>query len=153
MAFYSQTTLKLVECNLDDMNPELFPWVSEQLFTAGARDVWCTPMIMKGGRPASCLSVLADPEKLEKLLEILFTETSTLGVRVSEVSRLELSRSMRTVQTPYGAVEVKIAQRPDGALLNVAPEFSSCRELARKHQVPLKSVYQAALKAYEQSEA
>ena len=145
---YRRNLLSVLECNIDDMNPEVFPWVSEKLFTAGARDVWLTPIIMKLGRPASCLSVLCDKEKIDSLLSIVFSETTTIGVRLSAVERIELDREKVAVQTPYGAVELKLAKDEQGNVLNVAPEYSSARKCACESGAALKEVYESAHHAF-----
>ena len=134
-------------CNLDDMNPEHVPYVMDLLFSAGARDAWCTPIIMKGGRPGFTLNVLCEPESRLQILEILFSETSTLGVRWTEMQRQELKREIQTIETEYGSVEVKVALDKQGRIMNIAPEHRDCRKLAESKGVPLKDIYQAAMLA------
>lgn len=140
--------LCLLECNIDDMNPEYFPHVFEQLFTAGCRDTWITPILMKNGRPAHCLSVLCELTDEAKMAGIVFAETSTLGIRRTEVERLELQRRHEEVITPFGPVRLKIATATDGKILNVAPEHSDCRALAKANNIALKEVYQLAIAAF-----
>lgn len=139
-------SLVLLETNLDDMNPEIYDYVFERLFAAGARDVWLTPIQMKKGRPAQVLSVLARPVEREALTDILLAETTTLGVRVQPVTRVAVEREMREVATVYGVIAVKIGHAPDGTV-NVAPEHDACRRIAAERGVPLKIVYQAAIAA------
>jgi uncharacterized protein (DUF111 family) len=147
MANYSSSRHLLLETNIDDMSPELVPHVFDLLFEAGARDVWSTPIIMKGGRPAFCLSVLFDAEIEESICELVFRETSTLGVRVQELVRHELAREIRAVKTHLGVVNVKLALGSDGKILNAAPEYADCRRLAVENTVPIKEIYRLALDA------
>jgi pyridinium-3,5-bisthiocarboxylic acid mononucleotide nickel chelatase len=151
MATYKKTTLRLIECNLDDMNPEYFPYITERLFAAGARDVWLKPIIMKGGRPANCYSVLCEHNKELPICELLFSETTTLGLRVSSVERYELERDTKVVETTFGRIPVKVAYDENGRVLNAAPEFSACRDLAQANSAPLKEVYDGALAAWRKS--
>jgi len=139
-------SLLLIETNLDDLNPELYDHVMERLFAAGARDVFFAPIHMKKNRPAVLLSVLADPERRDALTEILFDETSTLGVRVAPVERLRVERELREVETRYGRVRVKIGKDPGGHV-NVAPEYEDCKRLAVEAGVALKRIYQEATAA------
>jgi len=132
-----------IATNIDDSSPELYEHVLEQLFSAGARDVWLTPAQMKKNRPGIVLHVLAEPAGREALAALVMRETSAIGVRFQPVQRRILSRELITVGTEYGAVQVKIARAPDGTV-NVAPEYDDCRRIARERGVPLKLVYQAA---------
>jgi hypothetical protein len=125
------------------MNPQLYEPVFESLSLAGALDVTLLPVIMKKSRPAVILKVLCEKKKEKKLLEILFRETTTLGVRSYGVTRFELTRVIRSVRTPYGPVEVKVGQDSSGRPVNLSPEFSSCLRLSKKRGIPLKKVYQA----------
>jgi len=139
--------LVMLETNVDDMNPEFFDHVMERLFTAGALDVFYTPILMKKSRPAVLVSVLADPERADQLADILFRETSTFGVRRREVLRQCLDREWREVDTPYGTVRVKIGLL-DGEEVSAAPEYEDCRRLAGERGVPVMEVYQAAQAAF-----
>jgi len=136
----------LLETNIDDANPEIYEHVFEQLFAAGARDVWLTPVLMKKGRPGTLLSVIGDVAARDTLAAIVLRETSALGVRFRAVQRIVASREQIEVDTEYGRVAVKIGRAPDGTV-NVAPEYESCRAAAREHSVALKLVYRAALAA------
>jgi len=140
--------LALIETNIDNMNPEIFGHVMDALFEAGALDVYYTPIIMKKSRPATEVSVLAEPPLVDTLSEILFRETTTLGIRVTEVGRRCLEREWHRVETDYGLVRVK-AGRLNHEIVNVAPEYEDCVRLARDHGVPAKVVYEAALVAFE----
>jgi uncharacterized protein (TIGR00299 family) protein len=136
----------VLEANVDDMNPQLFEHVIERLLAAGARDAFVVPIMMKKTRPATLLRVLASPADRERLAGIVFAETTTIGVRYQTWRRIVLAREEKHVETPWGSVRVKVARAPDGTP-NVAPEFEDCRRLATERNVPLKSIYQAALAA------
>ncbi|TMI81009.1 MAG: nickel pincer cofactor biosynthesis protein LarC [Bacillati bacterium ANGP1] len=140
--------LAVLETSIDDMNPQLYPHVTARLLDAGALDVMTIPAVMKKGRPGHLLRVLAVPDRVRALYGILLAETTTLGVRVYEVSRLAARRRRVEVQTEYGAVPIKIAEDRSG-VLNMAPEFDVCRALAERHGVPLKRVLAAAQRAAE----
>ncbi len=138
--------LALIETNIDDMSAELFGYVMERLLEGGALDVYFTPIVMKKSRPATLISVLCEPPLVDALSEMLFRETTTLGVRVTEVRRRCLDREWREVQTEYGSVRVKIGRLND-EVLNIAPEYEDCARLAREKGVPVKAVYEAARRA------
>ncbi|WP_293661488.1 nickel pincer cofactor biosynthesis protein LarC [uncultured Phascolarctobacterium sp.] len=140
--------LLVAECNIDDMNGELYPYVQERLLQAGALDCWLTPIIMKKGRPAQTLSVLLTPQNLDKLTEILLTETTSLGVRYYAVHRHINYRKFTTVELPEGEVRIKYAQM-GGRIVNIAPEFEDCKALALKSGRSLKTIMQAATAAAE----
>jgi uncharacterized protein (TIGR00299 family) protein len=134
--------------NLDDFNPEWSEHVAEQLFAAGALDVWWTPATMKKSRPAVILGVLCQPDALAACQRVILTETSTLGVRHARKQRTVLRRGHLTVDTPYGPVPVKLGFLDDGDVpCNVAPEHDACKALAQARGVPLKEIYAAALEA------
>jgi pyridinium-3,5-bisthiocarboxylic acid mononucleotide nickel chelatase len=136
-------TLVLLETNIDDLNPEIYDYVFTRLFTAGALDVFLSPILMKKNRPASLLSVLSRPGDVASLQEILFNETSTLGIRQQFVNRIALPREVQSVETPYGPVRLKIARLSSGQL-KIAPEYDDCRKLAEQHQLPLMDIYHLA---------
>ncbi len=136
--------LLVLETNIDDLNPEWYEYVMEQLFAAGARDVFLSPVQMKKNRPGIFLWVLCDPQDQGPLSSIIFNETSTLGIRSYPVDRLALRREQKEVQTKYGPVRVKIAYQPDGQV-NCAPEYDACKRLAQEKNIALKLVYEAAL--------
>ena len=138
--------LTVLSTNVDDMNPEWLPAVVDRLLGAGARDVWLTPILMKKGRPAHTLSVLADPALTASLRDLVFAHTTSLGIREERVDRHRLPRRSVTVDTVWGPVRVKIAVLPDGGE-RVSPEFEDCRRISDAHDVPLSTVYQAALAA------
>jgi uncharacterized protein (TIGR00299 family) protein len=140
------TTLKVLETNIDDMNPELYGHVMARLFDAGALDVYLTPIYMKKNRPATMLSVMVRDEDEAALAEVMLRETSTLGVRVRSFYRYEAGREVRQVETAYGPLQVKL-KRLDGRVVGVAPEYESCRRVAGERAVPLAEVYRAAQQA------
>ena len=136
--------LLMLECNLDDLNPEIMPYVLEKLLAAGALDAWLQPVIMKKGRPAQTLKVLCRPEQRQVMEPIMFAETTTLGVRAFVVERTALERRWKTVQTPWGGVRIKEGLL-DGKVVNAVPEFEDCKKIAEANGVPLKAVEVAAL--------
>jgi pyridinium-3,5-bisthiocarboxylic acid mononucleotide nickel chelatase len=136
-------TLVLIETNIDDLNPEIYDYVFSRLFAAGALDVFLSPILMKKNRPASLLSVLSKPADVSRMTEILFAETSTIGVRQHLVSRFALPRQIQSVETPYGSVRIKITHLASGKL-KAAPEYDDCRLIAEKHGIPLREVYHLA---------
>jgi len=138
----------LIETNIDDMNPEFYDHIMEQLFAAGALDVFYTSVLMKKNRPATKISVLAPPAKRETVSHILLTETSTFGVRYSEVDRIILDRQSIEIQTPYGKVAVKVGSKA-GQMMHFSLEYESCKQIARKKKIPIKTVYDAALQSAE----
>ncbi len=139
----------VIETNIDDMIPELYGAVSEQLFAAGARDVWLTPIQMKKGRPGVLLSVLA-PAALETVLaNVILRETTTLGVRVRPVHRHEAQRSFTSVQTAYGEVRVKLKWL-EQRMIGAKPEYEDCLRLAQEHGIPVRQVVATAQFAAEQ---
>jgi len=133
--------LLMVETSIDDMNPELYGHLIEQLLNAGGLDVNVLPAQMKKNRPGQLLRVLVPEGLKETVLQILFTETTTLGVRVQEVERYSLPRHTIRVQTPFGHILVKVASNPIGEP-TLAPEYDSCKKAALKHKIPLRQVYE-----------
>jgi uncharacterized protein (TIGR00299 family) protein len=137
----------VLEMNVDDMTGELMAVALARAQEAGARDTWSTPIGMKKGRPAVMLSALAHHGDQERVARALLSETSSLGLRVRRVGRVERSRRVLTVQTEYGPIAVKVADG-DGIAPNVAPEYEACRAAAEAHGVPVKLVFAAASAAY-----
>ncbi len=142
-------TVTLLECNVDDMSAEIFPYVIERLLERGALDAWTTPGTMKKGRPAAVLSVLVNTGDEERFADILLRETTTLGVRYIPWRRFKADREMCTVHTQWGEVRVKL-KLLDGEVADAAPEYEDCARLAREHDVPLRAVYEAAANAARQ---
>lgn len=147
-----EQTIVVLETNLDNMNPEFFDHVMERLFEAGALDVFYTPIVMKKSRPATLVSVLAEPASADALTDILFRETTTLGVRRRETLRRCLDREWREVETEYGCVRVKVG-RAGSEVISAAPEYEDCRRLAVARGVPVKVVHDAARAAFSAGSA
>jgi len=130
----------LLQANIDDMNPELCSYVGDCLFDAGANDVYWVPIIMKKGRPGIMLNVLLDERMLAAVEEIIFRETTTIGLRYLRAACHRLGREFRQVSTPWGDIHVKCGYHR-GELVQFAPEFKECEQAAKAHGVPLKQVY------------
>jgi pyridinium-3,5-bisthiocarboxylic acid mononucleotide nickel chelatase len=145
----SHETIAVLEANLDDLNPQVFGYVMDRLLREGALDVFGIPVQMKKNRPGMLLSVLARMQDAPKLMEIIFSETTTLGVRRRDESRQTLMRKWITVSTQWGDVRLKVASI-NGTVTNYAPEYEDCRRIAAEHHVPLKDVMQEAVQHYLQ---
>ena len=139
------TTAVVLETNVDDLGPEIAAYALERLLAAGAQDAWLTPIVMKKGRSAVSISVLCDPERADDLRELLFRETGTLGVRSSRVDKLALEREHMKVATRYGSVEVKVGTM-DGRPVSASPEYEDCARVALEAGVPLKEIYEEAVR-------
>jgi uncharacterized protein (TIGR00299 family) protein len=139
----------VLETNLDDISGEIIGHTTAKLFEAGALDVYTTSIQMKKNRPGVLLSVLASADLIAKIEKIIFRETSTLGIRRWQASRHKLDRRPHTVETPLGPIEGKLAVLPDGGT-SFSPEFEACRRIAAEKNVPLKDIYEAALRALAQ---
>ncbi len=143
----AEETVVVLEANLDDMTPQVFGYVMERALAAGALEVFATPVQMKKSRPGMMLTVLAKPEDAAQLARLIFSETTTLGVRMREERRRCLPRRHVTVQTRWGEVRMKVASL-NGTVANCAPEYEDCRRLAAEHRIPLKTVMQEAIRSY-----
>jgi len=143
-------TITVLEANLDDLNPQVFGYVMDKLFATGALDVFAVPVQMKKNRPGVVLTVLAKPQDADNLAQIIFSETTTLGIRRREEQRLALARRWETVSTRFGDVRIKIGNM-NGSVSNYAPEYEDCRRIATAQKVPLKTVMADALQAYVRS--
>jgi uncharacterized protein (DUF111 family) len=137
----------VLETEVDDMSPQLCGPLLERLLDAGALDAYFAPIFMKKGRPGLLVTVLADPERRGAVEDVLFAETTTIGVRRQEWLRTCLERTSVHVETPYGPVRIKCAWRA-GSVLNAQPEFEDCQRAAREWQVPVKEVWASAVAAY-----
>jgi hypothetical protein len=144
-------TVAVLEANLDDLNPQVFGYVMDRLFEAGALDAFAMPVQMKKNRPGTLLTVLCKPEHAGELAQLIFTETTTLGVRRREETRQTLARRWENVGTRWGEVRVKVASM-NGTVTNYAPEYEDCRRIAMENRVPLKTVMQEAAQAYLRSD-
>lgn len=143
----AEERVTVMQCEIDDMNPQIYGVVMERLLAAGALDVFFASVQMKKNRPGTLVTVLSPPDRREALSQIVFRETTTLGLRYHDVLRECLRRELIEVQTPWGPVRVKVA-RSGEALMNASPEFDDCRRLATEHQVPVKDVQAAAMRAF-----
>ncbi len=143
----STERIVVLECEIDDMNPQIFGPVMDQLYAAGALDVYFASVHMKKNRPGTLLTILARPEQREAFTRIVFRETTTIGVRHHEVTRERLEREIVAIQTPFGSVRFKIA-RLGGEIMNAAPEFDDCLAVAAERGLPVKDVQAIATKAY-----
>jgi len=137
----------VIECEIDDMNPQIFGLVMERLYAAGALEVFYVPVQMKKNRPGTLLTVIAPPALRRVMADLVFRETTTIGLRHYEVDRECLDRAIVAVETPVGPVRVKVASR-DGRVLNATPEFDDCAALAAASNLPVKDVQAMAMKAY-----
>jgi hypothetical protein len=140
---YDTDELVEIAANIDDLNPQIYDHVVERLFEIGARDVTLTPTIMKKGRPAVTISVLAEPSARERIAAVLFAETSTIGLRYHSVARLKLAREIEEVETRWGRVRVKVSRAGDDTV-TFSPEYDDCKRLAREHHVALRLILEQA---------
>jgi pyridinium-3,5-bisthiocarboxylic acid mononucleotide nickel chelatase len=137
----------VVECEIDDMNPQLFGVAMDRLYAAGALEVFYVPVQMKKNRPGTLLTVIVAPERRPAIADVIFRETTTIGVRYTEVERECLAREIVTVDTPLGAVRFKISSR-HGHAVTATPEFEDCARLAAANNLPVKDVQALATAAY-----
>ncbi len=143
----SLTKVTVIETNIDDLNPQFYDLVIDRLFTAGALDVFLTPLQMKKSRPGVLLSTISSPELADELIRIILSETSTLGVRVQQMDRICLDRRWEEVKTSYGPIRIKIGEM-SGNVVNTSPEYEDCKKAAETHNVPVKLVYEEAIAAF-----
>ncbi|HKV53832.1 MAG TPA: nickel pincer cofactor biosynthesis protein LarC [Candidatus Binataceae bacterium] len=148
-AFESDQMIE-ISANIDDLNPQVYDHLSGRLFDAGARDVTITPTIMKKGRPGVILAVLAEPAMRERMAQLIFAETSTIGLRSYPVARLKLPRKTLTVETRFGTIRVKVSGG-DTEPLTIAPEYDDCHRAALEHGMPLKTVIEESRAAAAQA--
>ena len=146
---YESDTVTRLETNLDDSSPEILGATMEKLFAAGALDVWFTPIQMKRIARRRCFPYLCEPAKVEALADLIFRETSAFGLRTEQIVRLKLERRFEKVATEFGEVTVKLGLK-NGAVVQVAPEFESCRTVSEKTGQPLRRIYEAATRAFQQ---
>jgi uncharacterized protein (TIGR00299 family) protein len=137
----------IIECEIDDMNPQIFGVVMDRLYAAGALEVFYAPVQMKKNRPGTLMTVVAPPELRATLADLIFRETTTIGLRFQEVDRECLERESVSVETPLGPVRFKLARR-EGRIVNAAPEFEDCARLAEARRLPIKEVQAIAVRAY-----
>jgi hypothetical protein len=145
---YQRDKVIIIEANIDDMNQEFYEYIMERLLKAGALDVYLTPIQMKKNRPAQKLTVLTIDKDLSSVLDIIFNETTTLGVRLDRKERYKLDRKFATVEVESMKVEVKLGYRGE-QILNIAPEYEACKRIAKDKGLSLKEVYQRAIMEYK----
>ena len=144
----SNEEISVIEANLDDMNPQIYGYVLEKALAAGALDVYTTALQMKKNRPGTLLTILCQPRDAEKMMALIFAETTTFGARTYRAQRRALPREWVSVTTSYGDVRIKLS-RSNGNILQAAPEFEDCRRLAEEKQVPLQRIISEALRSYQ----
>ena len=133
----------VIEANLDDMSPQIYGYFVERALAAGALDIFSTPVQMKKNRPGQLVTLLCEPSLASRLIDLIFRETTTIGVRTHDVRRRTLERESMAVATPFGEIRMKVA-RLNGTVLNAAPEYEDCQRIAAEKGIPLKQVLAAA---------
>ena len=146
---WQQEEMLVIETNIDDMNPQFYDHVMDRLFTAGARDVFLSPIQMKKNRPAVLVRVIAEPPDRDRLAKILFAETTTIGVRYYPVGRMILKRTETTIETRFGDVKVKILQEPSGEK-RISPEYDELKRIADDKNLPLNIVRDEVVKSFKE---
>ena len=137
--FPSSETIILIETNIDDLNPQIYEYLMDRLFGAGALDVYLAPIIMKKGRPGVILSAMMEKGVVERVMRIVFEETGTLGIRIREVERIRIQREIREIDTAWGRIRIKIASQ-NGQVIGVSPEYEDCKKIAEEKGIPLRMV-------------
>jgi uncharacterized protein (TIGR00299 family) protein len=140
---YWDAPVTVIETNIDDMSPQIYGYFVERALEAGALDVFSSPVQMKKNRPGMLLTLLSEPHNVSRLMDLLFRETTTIGIRTHDVRRRTLARESVTLETPFGEVRIKIS-RMHGSVLNATPEYEDCRRIAAQKGIPLKQVLEAA---------
>lgn len=145
-----EQTVEVIECNLDDWNTEMFPYLCELLFDGGALDVSLSPLLMKKGRPGQRLQVICGPSHALLLKQIILSETSSIGLRFRQENRMTLPRKVVTLPTKWGPVEAKMVETPRGIV--IYPEYEVCRKIAKAEKIPLAQVYRIIMQKGIQEE-
>lgn len=143
-----QDSITVIESNIDDMNPQFYDHIMNRLFKGGALDVFLTPIIMKKNRPAIKITLLSDNDNLNKLADILLSETTSFGLRIYRTERIKLEKEIKTVNTKYGKAKVKIGKR-NSKIIKVVPEYEDCKRIAEEKGIPIKEVYEKVRSAAE----
>jgi uncharacterized protein (DUF111 family) len=143
----SSERVTVIECEIDDMNPQLFGVVMDRLYAAGALEVFYVPVQMKKNRPGTLLTAIVLPERRSAIAEVIFRETTTIGLRHYDVERECLAREIVAVETRLGSIRFKISSR-EGHIMNAVPEFDDCAKLAAAHNLSVKEVQALAVQAY-----
>ena len=138
----------VIETNIDDLNPQFYETAMEQLFAAGALDVFMSPIQMKKNRSGTLLSVICDPGRAEAIAAVVLAETSTFGVRISRWERICLDRRWEEVVTPFGKIRIKIGER-DGRVITASPEYEDCKRAAIEHGVAVRHIYESAVSLFK----
>jgi pyridinium-3,5-bisthiocarboxylic acid mononucleotide nickel chelatase len=138
----------VIETNVDDMSPQIYGYFVERALAAGALDVFSTPAQMKKNRPGLLVTLLSEAENASRLIDLIFRETTTIGVRTYEARRKTLERETVSVKTPFGEVRMKVSHG-NGSILNATPEYDDCQRIAVERGVPLKQVIAAASFEFE----
>ncbi|MGH9752679.1 MAG: nickel pincer cofactor biosynthesis protein LarC [Blastocatellia bacterium] len=147
------TTVTVIEADIDDLNAQVFGYLMDKALDAGALDIFYVPAQMKKNRPGVLLTLLCSPPDRERMCDLIFRETTTLGLRYRNEQREILKREFVTVETEYGRIRIKVSRARDGRVMNASPEFEDCRVAAEKSGVGLRDAQTAALKAYVVTEA
>ncbi|RUM46414.1 MAG: nickel pincer cofactor biosynthesis protein LarC [Desulfocapsa sp.] len=140
-------SVEIIECNLDDWNTEMFPYLSEKLFAGGALDVSLSPLLMKKGRPGQQLQVICPIHQGLTLRQIIFSETSAIGLRFRHENRMTLTRKTVNIPTQWGNIAAKEVQKPQGVV--IYPEYEACKKVAQAEDIPLPDIYNAVIQAGE----
>ena len=139
---FCEDRVQLIETNIDDMNPQFYDHIMQMLYTEGAKEVFLTPVYMKKNRPGTLLSVIASIDKVDSLIEIIFQETTTLGVRISDVKKRKvLKRELITVGTPWGEARAKVRMISENKKI-ISPEYDDCKKIAQKNRLPIQEIYE-----------
>jgi uncharacterized protein (DUF111 family) len=144
---YEHDEVEVIECQIDDLQPELYPYLMERLLQSGAIDVYFIPVQMKKGRSGFLVHVLVEPSDRLRISEVLFQETTTLGIRLSRRNRIKLSRRACEVETALGRIPAKMVEGPALGGVEVRPEYEVCRQVAEDEGIPLRKVYEEVLRA------
>jgi uncharacterized protein (TIGR00299 family) protein len=144
----SDAPVTVIETNVDDMSPQIYGYFVERALASGALDVFSTPVQMKKNRPGILITILCEPAHSRGLTDLLFSETTTIGVRIHEVQRRTLARDFLRVETAFGEVRMKLS-RMNGSILNATPEYDDCQRIAAEKGIPLKEVLAAATYAFQ----
>jgi uncharacterized protein (DUF111 family) len=144
----SSEPIAIIETVIDDSTPQLLAYVCELLLAAGAWDVYRVPVQMKKGRTGMQLTVLSRPDLVPALRDVLFRETTTIGLHWRTENKTVLQREFARIETPWGPVQMKVARWPSGEIANASPEYEDCRKLAAQHSIPLKQVMQEAARLF-----
>jgi uncharacterized protein (TIGR00299 family) protein len=140
--------VSVIETNLDDMSPQIYGYLVDRVLAAGALDVFSTPVQMKKNRPGVLVTILCEQAHVSRMIDLVFRETTTIGVRTHDVRRKVLDRELVPVATPFGEVRVKIS-RMNGTVLNATPEYEDCQRIAAEKGIPLRQVIAAAAFEYQ----